>query len=136
MKHVIRAGSDNGRGRRSTTTTSSASATGIQVISFGGADAKQYYDKRTKWLGQRDQGEPPIRPAAEEADQQVIRISPPALPPLRPLRRLLAASRSRAARPVPDMLVICADVLLRNVRLIPGVYSVAWANEVTEYMLY
>jgi len=34
------------------------------------------------------------------------------------------------------MLVICADVLLRNVRLIPGVYSVAWANEVTEYMLY
>jgi TRAP-type C4-dicarboxylate transport system permease small subunit len=34
------------------------------------------------------------------------------------------------------MLVICADVLLRNVRLIPGVYSVAWANEVTEYALY
>jgi TRAP-type C4-dicarboxylate transport system permease small subunit len=34
------------------------------------------------------------------------------------------------------MLVICADVLLRNVRLIPGVYSVSWANEVTEYMLY
>ena len=34
------------------------------------------------------------------------------------------------------MLVICADVLLRNVRLIPGVYSVPWANEVTEYMLY
>ena len=34
------------------------------------------------------------------------------------------------------MLVICADVLLRNVRLIPGVYSVPWANEVTEYALY
>jgi TRAP-type C4-dicarboxylate transport system permease small subunit len=34
------------------------------------------------------------------------------------------------------MLVICADVLLRNVRLIPGVYSVAWANEATEYALY
>ena len=34
------------------------------------------------------------------------------------------------------MLVICADVLLRNVRLVPGVYSVAWANEVTEYALY
>ena len=34
------------------------------------------------------------------------------------------------------MLVICADVLLRNVRIIPGVYSVAWANEVTEYALY
>lgn len=34
------------------------------------------------------------------------------------------------------MLVICADVLLRNVRIIPGVYSVAWANEATEYALY
>ena len=34
------------------------------------------------------------------------------------------------------MLVICVDVLLRNVRLVPGVYSVAWANEVTEYALY
>ena len=34
------------------------------------------------------------------------------------------------------MLVICVDVLLRNVRLIPGVYSVPWANEVTEYALY
>ena len=34
------------------------------------------------------------------------------------------------------MLVICLDVLLRNVRLIPGVYSVAWANEATEYALY
>lgn len=34
------------------------------------------------------------------------------------------------------MLVICVDVLLRNVRVIPGVYSVAWANEATEYALY
>jgi TRAP-type C4-dicarboxylate transport system permease small subunit len=34
------------------------------------------------------------------------------------------------------MLVICLDVLLRNVRVIPGVYSVPWANEVTEYALY
>ena len=34
------------------------------------------------------------------------------------------------------MMVICVDVLLRNVRLIPGVYSVFWANEVTEYALY
>ena len=34
------------------------------------------------------------------------------------------------------MLVICVDVLLRNVRIVPGVYSVAWANEVTEYALY
>lgn len=34
------------------------------------------------------------------------------------------------------MLVICIDVLLRNVRLVPGVHGVAWANEVTEYALY
>jgi TRAP-type C4-dicarboxylate transport system permease small subunit len=34
------------------------------------------------------------------------------------------------------MLVICADVLFRNVRVLPGVHGVAWANEVTEYALY
>jgi TRAP-type C4-dicarboxylate transport system permease small subunit len=34
------------------------------------------------------------------------------------------------------MLVICVDVLLRNVRLIPGMLGVPWANEVTEYALY
>jgi TRAP-type C4-dicarboxylate transport system permease small subunit len=33
-------------------------------------------------------------------------------------------------------LMICTDVLLRNVRLIPGVYGIAWANEVSEAMLY
>ena len=34
------------------------------------------------------------------------------------------------------MMLICADVLLRNVRLLPGVYGIYWANEVTEYSLY
>jgi TRAP-type C4-dicarboxylate transport system permease small subunit len=34
------------------------------------------------------------------------------------------------------MLVICVDVLLRNVPVIPGVRGVSWANEVTEYALY
>ena len=34
------------------------------------------------------------------------------------------------------MLVICVDVLLRNVRLVPGVLGVPWANEATEYALY
>jgi TRAP-type C4-dicarboxylate transport system permease small subunit len=34
------------------------------------------------------------------------------------------------------MLVICADVFFRNVRVVPGLYSVPWANEVTEYALY
>ena len=33
-------------------------------------------------------------------------------------------------------LMICADVLLRNVRVIPGVLGLAWANEVSEWMLY
>lgn len=34
------------------------------------------------------------------------------------------------------MLIICADVLLRNVHLVPGLLGVPWANEVTEYALY
>ena len=34
------------------------------------------------------------------------------------------------------MLVICIDVLLRNVRIVPGLLGVPWANEVTEYALY
>lgn len=34
------------------------------------------------------------------------------------------------------MLVICVDVLLRNVRIFPGLRGVAWANEATEYALY
>ena len=33
-------------------------------------------------------------------------------------------------------LMICADVLLRNVRLIPGVAGLAWSNEISEAMLY
>jgi TRAP-type C4-dicarboxylate transport system permease small subunit len=34
------------------------------------------------------------------------------------------------------MMLICADVLLRNVRVLPGVYGISWSNEVTEYCLY
>jgi len=34
------------------------------------------------------------------------------------------------------MLVICLDVLLRNVRIVPGMLGIAWANEATEYALY
>ncbi|HXJ08039.1 MAG TPA: TRAP transporter small permease [Burkholderiales bacterium] len=33
-------------------------------------------------------------------------------------------------------LMICADVLLRNVRVIPGVAGLEWANEISEGMLY
>lgn len=34
------------------------------------------------------------------------------------------------------MLMICADVLLRNVVLVPGMHGLAWSNEVSESMLY
>ena len=34
------------------------------------------------------------------------------------------------------MAVICVDVLLRNLPLVPGVRGLPWANEVTEYALY
>ena len=34
------------------------------------------------------------------------------------------------------MCVICVDVLLRNVRIVPGMLGLPWANEVTEYALY
>src|ERR1700742_3321692 len=34
------------------------------------------------------------------------------------------------------MLMICADVLLRNVPLIPSLRGLSWADEVSEYMLY
>jgi TRAP-type C4-dicarboxylate transport system permease small subunit len=33
-------------------------------------------------------------------------------------------------------LMICADVLLRNVRLIPGMAGLEWSNELSEGMLY
>jgi TRAP-type C4-dicarboxylate transport system permease small subunit len=33
-------------------------------------------------------------------------------------------------------LMICADVLLRNVRIIPGMVGLEWANEISEGMLY
>ena len=33
-------------------------------------------------------------------------------------------------------LMICADVLLRNVRIVPGMVGLAWANEISEAMLY
>ena len=51
--------------------------------------------------------------------------------------RLLNAFAFAACAIVLAMtLMICADVLLRNVRLIPGVQGMAWSNEVSEWMLY
>ena len=51
--------------------------------------------------------------------------------------RLLAGlSLAGCAVLLLTMLVICADVLLRNVPLAPGMLGVSWANEATEYALY
>src|SRR3982074_155796 len=33
-------------------------------------------------------------------------------------------------------LMICADVFLRNVRIIPGMVGLEWSNEISEAMLY
>ena len=51
--------------------------------------------------------------------------------------RLLEALALVACALVLGMTVmICADVLLRNVRIIPGVAGLAWSNEISEAMLY
>jgi len=51
--------------------------------------------------------------------------------------RLLEAFAVVACALVLGMTVmICADVLLRNVRIIPGVAGLAWSNEISEAMLY
>jgi len=51
--------------------------------------------------------------------------------------RLLEAFAMVACALVLGMtLMICADVLLRNVRVIPGVAGLAWSNEISEAMLY
>ena len=51
--------------------------------------------------------------------------------------RLLEALALVACALVLAMTVmICADVLLRNVRIVPGVAGLAWSNEISEAMLY
>jgi TRAP-type C4-dicarboxylate transport system permease small subunit len=51
--------------------------------------------------------------------------------------KLLAALALVACALVFGMtLMICADVLLRNVRIIPGVAGLEWSNEISEAMLY
>lgn len=51
--------------------------------------------------------------------------------------RLLEALALVACALVLGMTVmICADVLLRNARIIPGVAGLAWSNEISEAMLY
>jgi len=51
--------------------------------------------------------------------------------------RLLEALALVACALVLAMTVmICADVLLRNLRIVPGVAGLAWSNEISEAMLY
>src|SRR5258708_34668353 len=51
--------------------------------------------------------------------------------------RLLGALALLGAGLILAMTVmICADVLLRNVRIIPGMVGLEWSNEVSEAMLY
>jgi TRAP-type transport system small permease protein len=51
--------------------------------------------------------------------------------------RLLEAFALVACALVLGMtLMICADVLLRNARILPGVAGLAWSNEISEAMLY
>ena len=51
--------------------------------------------------------------------------------------RLLAALALAGAVLILAMtLMICADVLLRNVRLLPGVAGLEWSAEISEAMLY
>jgi len=52
-------------------------------------------------------------------------------------RKLLEALALVACALILGMtLMICADVLLRNVRIVPGVAGLEWSNEISEAMLY
>lgn len=51
--------------------------------------------------------------------------------------RLLEACALVACALIFSMtLMICADVLLRNVRVVPGLAGLEWSNEISEAMLY
>ena len=51
--------------------------------------------------------------------------------------RLLEALALAACALIFGMtLMICADVFLRNVRIVPGLVGLAWSNEISEAMLY
>jgi TRAP-type C4-dicarboxylate transport system permease small subunit len=51
-------------------------------------------------------------------------------------RALEAFAALGAALILAMTLMICADVLLRNVRIIPGLVGLEWSNELSEGMLY
>src|SRR4051812_48881 len=51
-------------------------------------------------------------------------------------RFLVALALLGAALILAMTAMICADVLLRNVRVIPGLVGLEWSNEISEAMLY
>ena len=51
-------------------------------------------------------------------------------------RLLEALALAGCALVLGMMLIICADVFLRNVRILPGTVGLAWANDLTEAGLY
>ncbi len=51
-------------------------------------------------------------------------------------RLLEALALVGAALILTMTLMICADVLLRNVRIVPGLVGLEWSNEISEAMLY
>jgi len=51
-------------------------------------------------------------------------------------RALEALALLGAALILAMTLMICADVFLRNVRIIPGLVGLEWSNEISEAMLY
>src|SRR6185436_19568728 len=82
-------------------------------------------------LGDRHQGVAAIRPRTEEGTRPLMERAASAFGKLLEALALLGCAVIFLMT-----LMICADVLLRNVRLIPGVYGIALANEVSEAMLY
>src|SRR6266705_6511597 len=83
-------------------------------------------------LGERHQGEPAIRPATAEGAREVVMDRLEAA-----YGKLLEAFALAACALVLGMtLMICADVLLRNARILPGVAGLEWSNEISEGALY
>src|SRR5436190_11014874 len=83
-------------------------------------------------LGERHQGKSGIRPAAAEGAREVAMNRLEAA-----YGKLLEAFALAACTLVFGMaLVICVDVLLRNVHIIPGVAGLEWSNEISDGALY
>ena len=103
---------------------------------FDAAGAKAYVDKAydTGWAGAM-KANPEFAKKLQDADVEVKRRLAAAPSALRRADRCARGS-SRACLLLAMMLMICGDVLLRNVA-VPGLpRGIAWSNEISELMLY